>query len=241
MSGLNIGNSVGPASTRISRACVGGHASVVLRKVAPVQLGESADALDPRRAAADDDHVQGAVVDQRRIAVGRLPTLDDVRPEPQRVLDGVERKGVLRGAAAAEELDDRTQPHHEIVVLQRRHVRELHLAAVEIDRRHRRLVDGRVLLVLEEVAQRMGDRRRVEEPGRELVEHGLEAVVVVRVHQHDVDVRVLELAGSPETGEAAAEDQDPRPHAPRLRRRCSPKHSRQARSARCREGITLSG
>ena len=70
----------------------------------------------------------------------------------------------------------------------------------------------------------MGYRRRVQKPGCQLVEHGLEAVVVVRVHQHDVDVRIFELARSPETGEAAAEDQDPRACFPLLRSRCSPKH-----------------
>ena len=126
---------------------VGGHRAVILREVAAVELAQCPDALDPGGTATDDDHIQGAVVDQRRIAVGRLPAPDEVRPEAQRILDGVERKGVLRGAVAAEELDDRAQPHHEIVVLQRRHVRELHLAAVEVDRRNRRLVDGRVLLV----------------------------------------------------------------------------------------------
>ena len=112
--------------------------------------------------------------------------------------------------------------------------------AVEVDRRHRRLVDGRVLLVLEEVAQRMGYRRRVQQPGRELVEHRLEAVVVVRVHQDDVDVRVLELARSPEAGEAAAEDQDPRACFLRLRRRCSPKH-RDRLAPPVPDGITQSG
>ena len=88
---------------------------------------------------------------------------------------------------------------------------------------HRRLVDGRVFLVLEEVAQRMRDRRRVQEPGGELVEHRLEAVVVVRVHQHDVDVGMLELARSPETGEPAPEDEDARSDV-LCRCRCSPKH-----------------
>ena len=95
---------------------------------------------------------------------------------------------------------------------------------LEIDRRHGRLVDGRVLLVLEEVAQRMRNGRRLDEPGRELVEHRLEAVVVVRVDEHDVDVGMFELAGSTETGEPAAEYQDARSITTVLRRPCSPKH-----------------
>ena len=104
---------------------------------------------------------------------------------------------------------------HEVVVLQGRHVCELHRAGFEIDRRDRRLVHGRVVLVLEEVAQRVGDGRRVEQAGGELVQHRLEGVVVVRVHQHDLDVRILELPRGTETGEAAAEDQDPRTAAAR--------------------------
>ena len=125
-----------------------------------------------------------------------------MRSEPQGILDGVEGKCVLSGARAAEELNDCSEPEHQVVVRQGRHVGELHFAAFEIDRRDRRLVDGHVLVVLEEVAQRMSHRRRVEQAGGELVEHRLEAVVVVRVDQHDVDVRVLELAGGSETGKA---------------------------------------
>ena len=90
------------------------------------------------------------------------------------------------GARAAEELNHGSEPDHEVVVLQRRHVRELHRAALEIDRRDGCLVDGGVLLMLEEIAQRMGDRGRLDQARCQLVEHGLETVVVVRVDQHDV-------------------------------------------------------
>ena len=89
--------------------------------------------------------------DGSRSAASHRPTMRD--SEPQRILDGVERKGVFCGARAAEELNDRSEPDHESVVLQRRHVRELHRAAFEIDRRDGCLVDGGVLLMLEEIAQ----------------------------------------------------------------------------------------
>ena len=48
-----------------------------------------------------------------------------------------------------------------------------------------------VLLVVEQVAQRVPDRGRLEQAGRDLVEERLEGVVVVPVDEHDVDVGVL--------------------------------------------------
>ena len=77
-------------------------------------------------------------------------------------------------------------------------------------------------------------------PGRQLVEHGLETVVVVRVHQHDVHVRMLELPRCPQTGEPAAEDDDPWPCFHRLRRPCSPKHGDRL-APPVPHGITQSG
>jgi hypothetical protein len=49
-------------------------------------------------------------------------------------------------------------------------------------------------------------------------------VVVVRIDEHDVGLRAVQLAGRTETGEAATEYQDPRSITARLWRRCSPKH-----------------
>ena len=56
----------------------------------------------------------------------------------------------------------------------------------------------------------MRNRSRVEQSRRELVEHRLEAVVVVRVDDDDVDVGLLELSRSADAGEAAAENDDAR-------------------------------
>jgi len=83
----------------------GRHTAVVLREIAPIQLAQGADALDACRAAADDDHVERSVLDERRVTVGRLPSLDEVRAEAERIFNRVQRKGVLRSTVAAEELD----------------------------------------------------------------------------------------------------------------------------------------
>ena len=53
-------------------------APVVPRELGAVELRERTCGLDSGRAAADDDDVEGAVVDQARVAVGRLPPLEDV-------------------------------------------------------------------------------------------------------------------------------------------------------------------
>ena len=71
-------------------------------------------------------------------------------------------------------------------------------------------MDAGVLLIVEEVAQRVPDRRPLQQAGGDLVEERLEGVVVVLVHDHDVHVRLLQRARRADAREAAAEDQDAR-------------------------------
>src|SRR5205814_10499829 len=89
----------------------------------------------------------------------------------------------------------------------RRQLPELDLAPLEVDAGDRVLVDRDVRLLVEEVAQRMADGRRLEQVRRHLVEERLERVVVVPVDDDGVDVGALELARSADPGEAAAENQ----------------------------------
>ena len=63
-------------------------------------LGQGAGDLDPGRTAADDDEVDGAFVDEVRIAVRFLECLDDPRPQAVGIIERVEREGVL-GARAS--------------------------------------------------------------------------------------------------------------------------------------------
>ena len=71
-------------------------------------------------------------------------------------------------------------------------------------------MDAGVLLIVEEVAQRMPDLRRLQQGRGDLVQERLERVVVVLVDDHDVHVRLLQRARRTHTREAAAEDQDAR-------------------------------
>ena len=77
-------------------------------------LGQRAGDLDAGRAAADDDEVDGALVDEARIAVGLLEGLDDPRPQALRVVERVEREGVL-GARRPEEVRLRAGGEDEVV------------------------------------------------------------------------------------------------------------------------------
>ena len=67
-----------------------------------------------------------------------------------------------------------------------------------------------LLVAREQVAERMPDPRRLEQPRRELVEERLEGVVVMPVDQHHLRVGVLQLLGGTHAGEPPAEDQDAR-------------------------------
>jgi hypothetical protein len=48
----------------------------------------------------------------------------------------------------------------------------------------------------------------IEQAGRDLVEQRLERVVVVPVHEHDVDVTLAQLLGGPDPAESPAQDYD---------------------------------
>ena len=187
------------------------HARIVGGEIARVELGQGAGALDARRPAPDDDHVQRAVGDERRILVGRLPPAQHVLLEAHSVGERVHREGVLRRALGAEEVDPRSEPEDEVVVVERRHLGEVHPASRQVDSGDRVLVDGDVGVLVEEVAQRVPHLGGLQQVGRELVEERLERVVVVLVDEDDIGVGVLQRPGRADAAEAAAEDDDTRP------------------------------
>ena len=175
-----------------------------------VELGQRAGALHSGRAAADDDDVERTVLGQRLVLVRGFPSREDVLLEAHRIGERVHRERVLGGTGGSEEVDLGAEREHEVVVGQRRHLGELDLALVQVDPGDGVQVDTDVRLLVEEVAQRMSDRRPLEQGGRDLVEERLEGVVVVLVDQHDVDVGLLQRLRGAEPGEASAEDQDAR-------------------------------
>ena len=106
-----------------------GDPRVVLGEVAAVQLGQSSGALDAGGPAADDDDGDRTVVHQGGVPVRRLPSRQDVLAEALCVGERVHRERVLLGALDAEEVGPGAEAQHEVVVGERRHLCELHLAA----------------------------------------------------------------------------------------------------------------
>ena len=117
---------------------------------------------------------------------------------------------MVRRPLDPEEVDLRPEPEHEEVVTQRLELVEGRLALLEVDACDPVLVDTNVVLLVEEVADRVSDGRLLEQAGRDLVEQRLEGVVVVLVDEDDVSAALLQLLGGADPGEAAAEDEDTR-------------------------------
>ena len=67
-------------------------------------LRERARDLDAGRAAAHDDEVQRAFLDQSGVAIGLLEHPEDARAQSLRVLERVQGKRVLVGAGGVEEV-----------------------------------------------------------------------------------------------------------------------------------------
>ena len=74
----------------------------------------------------------------------------------------------------------------------------------------RELLDVDGVVLGEDRPQWAGDVGRGELGRGDLVQEGLELVVVVAVEQRDVDVVLGELLGAPDPGEPAADDDDRR-------------------------------
>ena len=147
---------------------------------------------------------------ERRIAIGSLPVAQDVILEAHGVRQRVHREGVLLASVRAEEIDIRAECQHEIVVRDRRDALEPRLAPLQIDACHPVLVDARVRLLAEEIAQRMPHSRRFEQIRGDLIEQGLERVIVVLVDQDDIDIGVLQFLSRAEAREATSEDEHAR-------------------------------
>ena len=149
--------------------------------------------------------------------------------QADRIGERVQRKRVFGRALDAEEVHLGAESEDEVVVGQRLELAETDLARVEIDRRDRVLVNARVRLLVNEVANRVADRRLLEQPRRHLVQERLERVVVVLVDEDDVDIALLELLHGADAREAAADDQDAG-----ARRRCRVLRSRTPPNVRSR-------
>ena len=121
----------------------------------------------------------------------------------------VEREGVVVGAGGAEEVGLRPGGEDERVAGEDLPVGGGHAVRRRIERGDLGELDVHVDVIVEELAQRVGDVARGQLRGRHLVEQRLELVVVVAVDQRDAHVvAVGQAAGAADAGEAAADDDD---------------------------------
>src|SRR4029079_18722034 len=90
-------------------------ARIVRVEIRAIQLGERSGRLDAGRSAAYDDDVERAVVDESAVLVGRLPTLDDMVLELDRIRQRVHGKRVLSSALRPEEVHLRPEREHEVL------------------------------------------------------------------------------------------------------------------------------
>ena len=173
------------------------------------QVGERAGQLDARRAAADDDEVQRALADQRRVAVRGLEHLEDARAQAGGVVERVERERVLLGAGRVEEVRLRADRQHERVAGELLAARQLDAVGRRVDGGHLAELDLDARVVAEQLAQRERDVDRGELRRRHLVEQRLELVVVVAVDERHADaVLARQPLDAADAGEAAADHDD---------------------------------
>ena len=93
----------------------------------------------------------------------------------------------------------------------------LHDFAGDVDALNREHQHGHILLAAHDVAYRPGDVRRCKGRRRDLIEQGLEAMMIVAVEDEDARSGAGKRLRSRNPGEAAADDDDARFGA---RRRC---------------------
>lgn len=75
-------------------------------------------------------------------------------------------------------------------------------------------MDAGIRLVIEQVTKGMPHRARREQVGGDLVQEGLERVIVMPVDDHHVDLVLAQLACCADPGEPAAKHQNPRAAIP---------------------------
>ena len=126
---------------------------------------------------------------------------------------GISQERMLGRTFRSEERDLRAERQDEVVVDDRLHLGEPHLALRQVDRGHRVEMDPRVRVLVKEVAQGMPDGRGLEQVRCHLVEERLKGVVVVLVDDDDVGVDLLQRPRSADAREAPAQDEDDWPRA----------------------------
>ena len=191
---------------------------VALRHDLVDEVGQRAGDLDAGRAGPDDDEGQSSQVEAGGIEVGVLEDLQDPVPEPLGVDRRVEGERVLGRSRYAKEVGLGAHGQHQMVAAE----------GLALSARHGpgRRVDGHDLTVLDRDRRRLAehgpqgpsDIGRGQLRGRDLVQQGLELVVVVAVDQGHGDTGIAQDLSAADPREPPADDHDLLPGARHRRR-----------------------
>jgi hypothetical protein len=163
----------------------------------PRDFRHGAGELDARRTAADDGEGQAGIA--FRFAgrgLGALEGIENAAPDHEGVVEGLESGRELLPLVVPEVGVRRAARDEQIVVVE--------LAAAsddapgfDVDALYLAHEHGDIALLAQDVAQRRGDRGRGEAGCGDLVQQGLEQVVILAIDQRDVDGRVAQAPHCP--------------------------------------------
>ena len=163
--------------------------------------------LDPGRPPADNDKIEKGL---QLIGAGPdrvLKGLQDTVAQGHRVGHGFHRKGMGLDPAVAKKIGGAAKRNDEPVVCKIFDTRMDDLFT-GIDALHFGDMNIHIFCVLKYFPQRKGDAGRFE-PGRgNLVHERLKLVIVVAIDEEHLIVRVIKLAGDPQSCKTGAENDD---------------------------------
>ena len=174
------------------------------------QLRDGPGQLDPRRPAPDDHEGQEPPL-RARIgpALGPLEGQEDAPADAGRVVQLFQPRRRRLPVIVSEVVVARAGREDQVIVgdglLPEGHGAALYIHARDLAQEH-----AGIALAAQHAPDRPGDIARRQRRGRDLVEQGLEEMIIPAVDDGDLDRRARERLRRPHPGEAGTHDHDPR-------------------------------
>ena len=181
---------------------------IVLAEDSVDQLPETSGHLDAGRTATDDDDAEIDVF--TGVGTGPLEPGEQMGPQAQCVVQGLQREGVPVHTGDTERRADRAGGDDEVVVCELPTVANDHGLPLQIDPGDLAEHESNRSVPAEDPANREPDVVSVEPGGGDLVQQRLERVEVVGVDDGDVDIRLGQALGGSYAAEPGPDDDDVR-------------------------------